>query len=54
MPMSYLRNVARYVENGGALLTAAGPAFAGLLSLYRTPLEDTLPARYLFTDPVYK
>ena len=45
MPMSYLRNVARYVENGGALLTAAGPAFGTLLSLYRTPLKDTLPAQ---------
>ena len=44
VPLAYLRNVARYVEEGGALLTAAGPAFASMLSLYRTPLKDVLPA----------
>ncbi len=43
--MSYLDNIARYVEGGGALLIAAGPDFATPLSLYRTPLSAVLPAR---------
>ncbi len=42
---SYLANIADYVEQGGALLTAAGPSFANYLSLYRTPLAGILPAR---------
>ncbi len=42
---SYLANVANYVEQGGALLTAAGPSFASYLSLYRTPLAGVLPAQ---------
>ncbi|HET6520420.1 MAG TPA: hypothetical protein VFG47_11490 [Geminicoccaceae bacterium] len=45
LPMAYLDNVARYVEEGGALLEAAGPEFAHPLSLYRTPLSRVLPAR---------
>ncbi len=45
VPLSYLDNIARYVENGGALLTAAGPSFATPLSLFRTPLNAVLPAR---------
>ncbi len=45
LSQAYLDNVARYVENGGALLVAAGPAFAGVYSLYRTPLAAVLPAR---------
>lgn len=44
LPIAYLANVARYVENGGALLTAAGPSFATPFSLYMTPLADVLPA----------
>ena len=44
MPLSYLNNIVEYVEEGGALLTAAGPAYAGSLSLYLTPLVDVLPA----------
>ncbi|TNE57573.1 MAG: hypothetical protein EP340_08195 [Alphaproteobacteria bacterium] len=44
LPVAYLANVARYVENGGALMTAAGPSFATPLSLYMTPLADVLPA----------
>jgi len=43
LPWSYLENIVRYVENGGALLEAAGPEFASPLSLYRTPLRDILP-----------
>lgn len=41
----YYQNMARYVEDGGALLLAAGPAFAGQGSLYRTPLVSVLPSR---------
>jgi len=41
----YLQNVATYVENGGALLVAAGPAFAAQDSLYRSQLAAVLPAR---------
>ena len=40
----YVDNIARYVQAGGALLEAAGPAFASPLSLYRTPLGSVLPA----------
>ena len=43
LPLSYLDNVARYVEEGGALLEVAGPEFAHPLSLYRTPLARVLP-----------
>jgi hypothetical protein len=45
LPLSYLDNVARYVEEGGALLEVAGPEFAHPLSLYRTPLARVLPGR---------
>ena len=45
MPLAYLDNVARYVEEGGGLLEIAGPEFAHPLSLYRTPLARVLPAR---------
>ena len=45
LPMTYLENIARYVEEGGALLEAAGPQFAEPLSLYRTPLARVLPGR---------
>jgi Aerotolerance regulator N-terminal len=45
LPLAYLDNVARYVEEGGALLEVAGPEFAHPLSLYRTPLARVLPAR---------
>ncbi|MEJ6390799.1 hypothetical protein [Gymnodinialimonas ulvae] len=45
LPMLYLDNIRRYVEDGGALLLAAGPDFAGASSLFRTPLADILPGR---------
>lgn len=45
LPIIYLHNIARYVENGGALLAAVGPSFASPYSLYRTPLAGVLPAR---------
>lgn len=40
---AYLNNIARYVREGGALLDAAGPSFAGPASLYKTPLSKILP-----------
>jgi uncharacterized membrane protein len=45
IPPQYFQNISRYVEDGGALLLAAGPAFATQASLYRTPLVSVLPAR---------
>lgn len=44
LPLAYLANVVDYVNNGGAVLIAAGPDYASPLSLYRTPLADILPA----------
>ncbi len=41
---SYLANMARYVEEGGALIIAAGEPFASPASLARTPLAAVLPA----------
>jgi hypothetical protein len=41
----YISNIARYVEEGGALLVAAGPPFASEESLARSPLIAVLPAR---------
>lgn len=42
--MGYLADVARYVDEGGALLVIAGESFAGPASLARTPLAGILPA----------
>jgi hypothetical protein len=44
LPQTYLENIARFVEKGGALLEAAGPSFGTPMSLYRTPLGKVLPA----------
>ena len=44
LPSIYLDNVARYVEDGGAVLIAAGPDFATASSIYRSPLSRVLPA----------
>ncbi|MEM7547187.1 MAG: glutamine amidotransferase [Pseudomonadota bacterium] len=43
LPSPYIANIARYVREGGAVLISAGPFFAGVESLYRTPLADILP-----------
>jgi hypothetical protein len=43
LPSIYIDNVARYVENGGAVLEAAGPEFAGNETLYQSPLGRILP-----------
>ncbi|MBU6444464.1 MAG: hypothetical protein KGR48_11190 [Alphaproteobacteria bacterium] len=45
LPLAYFENIARYVENGGALLVSAGPEFASDQSIYRTPLASVLPAQ---------
>ncbi|RMF40995.1 MAG: hypothetical protein D6754_01945, partial [Alphaproteobacteria bacterium] len=44
LPRTYLANVVRYVEEGGAVLVASGPTYAGLESLHRTPIREVLPA----------
>ena len=43
LPSLYIENLVRYVKEGGALLVASGPSFAGAESIYRTPLADILP-----------
>jgi len=45
LPSIYLDNVRNYVENGGAVLIAAGPDFASADSIYRTPIESIVPGR---------
>ena len=44
LQMLYYDNISRYVDQGGALLVAAGDDFAGASSLFRTPLAPVLPA----------
>lgn len=45
LPILYYDYIAEYVENGGALLVAAGPEYAGIQSIARTPLMSALPAQ---------
>jgi hypothetical protein len=47
LPALYLRNIADYVREGGALLMSVGPEFAGPTSLADSPLGQVLPARPL-------
>lgn len=44
LPILYYDYIAEYVEKGGALLIAAGPEYAGVQSIARTPLMPALPA----------
>jgi hypothetical protein len=44
LPPLYLRNIADYVRDGGALLLSVGPEFAGDTSLAAGPLGAVLPA----------
>ncbi len=44
LPNAYVENMRTYVENGGAVLLAAGPDYASADSLYRSPLGEILPA----------
>ncbi len=43
LPILYYDYIAEYVEKGGALLVAAGPEYAGGMSIARTPLMSALP-----------
>jgi hypothetical protein len=44
LPILYYDYIAEYVNNGGALLIAAGPEHAGQDSIALTPLSSVLPA----------
>ena len=41
----YFQNIARYVQDGGALLVSSGPEFAGPNSISRTPLTQVMPVQ---------
>ncbi len=43
LPMTYLDNIRTYVEQGGAVLVAAGPEYGSADSIYRSPLGEVLP-----------
>ncbi|MBZ6078328.1 hypothetical protein [Microvirga puerhi] len=43
LPSSYFENIVRYVRDGGAVLVAAGPEFAGFGSLAQTRLAPIIP-----------
>jgi len=45
LPSIYFDNIVRYVEEGGAVLFAAGPEFASVASLARTRLSPIIPGR---------
>ena len=45
VPPSYLRNIAKYLRHGGAILLAVGPEFAGVRSLFHSPLGAVMPAK---------
>ncbi len=56
LPSHYFLNIANYVENGGALLEASGPSFAGARSLYNTALHKVLPGAptgQIIQEPFY-
>jgi hypothetical protein len=44
LPGVYFANIVRYVRDGGAVLVAAGPEFAGRTGLAGTPLSAAIPA----------
>lgn len=44
LPSIYYDNIVRYVREGGAVLLAAGPEFAGRASLARTRLSPIIPS----------
>lgn len=44
LPGIYFANIVRYVREGGAVLVAAGPEFAGRAGLAGTPLASAMPA----------
>jgi hypothetical protein len=56
LPSIYFDNIAKYVRKGGAVLVAAGPDYAGPTSIWRTPLDDILPAQptgHVTENPYY-
>lgn len=56
LPILYFDNIARYVQEGGAILIAAGPDYADSSSIYQTPLAPILPAEPIgsvFEDPYH-
>lgn len=44
LPLNYYDYINEYVQKGGALLIAAGPEYAGTMSIANTPLLSVLPA----------
>jgi len=44
LPIIYFDNIAKYVRDGGAVMVAAGPDYASQTSIWRTPLDQILPA----------
>ena len=44
LPLIYFDNIVNYVREGGAVLIAAGSDYASAASIYRSPLENILPA----------
>ena len=55
LPAGYFESIANYVRQGGAVLVAAGPDYAGVNSLYRSPLGAILPGRptsRVFEEPI--
>ncbi|WP_296642295.1 hypothetical protein [Roseinatronobacter sp.] len=44
LPSAYFANIARYVQDGGALLVVGGPELAGAESIWRSPLGAVFPA----------
>jgi hypothetical protein len=44
LPLIYFDNIVKYVREGGAVLIAAGSDYASAASIYRSPLENILPA----------
>jgi hypothetical protein len=56
LPIVYFENIAKYVRDGGAVLVAAGPDYASQTSIWRTPLNQILPAEptgSLTQEPFY-
>ncbi|MAB85842.1 MAG: hypothetical protein CML51_00790 [Rhodobacteraceae bacterium] len=55
LPAEYFEAIANYVRQGGAILVAAGPDYAGANSLYRSPLGAIVPGRptsRVFEEPI--
>ena len=44
LPGAYFANIARYVQDGGAMLVVGGPELAGVDSIWRSPLGTVFPA----------